>query len=325
MNDINDDTQWNEYQVFADEVIEDEQPLITIESKSFINRGSLVTIMGKPKCCKTYMASAVIGALLNGDYMNMHSHITDKSTKVIFCDTEQKKGRTQMVLHRINKMCSKDKTFRDKRLIMMNVRKLSPSNRMNALEKAIRENCPCLVLIDGIRDLLGDFNDIKETAGVIEFLQRIAAEIGCAIVVIIHQNKGDNHARGHLGSELLNKSETVVELTRRTNNCIVISPSFCRDIAFPEFAMSINSEGMPELCDLSSLKSKSNKGDEYFAAIKESIIKLDTPFRKEVCKQVAKEFKCSEKTISRYIDKAEGLGILEISSDNQLHLCDSQN
>ena len=35
---------------------------------------------------------------------------------------------------------------------------------------------------------------------------------------VLHQNKGDNNVRGHIGTEMNNKAETVLVITKSTTN-----------------------------------------------------------------------------------------------------------
>jgi hypothetical protein len=69
------------------------------------------------------------------------------------------------------------------------------------------------------------------------------------IVTIIHQNKGDNNARGHFGTELINKCEThiSVEVDKKDKGISIVSPEHTRDISFNPFAFQVNDEGVPVL------------------------------------------------------------------------------
>lgn len=62
----------------------------------------------------------------------------------------------------------------------------------------------------------------------------------------MHQNKGDNNARGHIGTELVNKAETVLSVTKK-NKISTVRPEFCRDIEPDEFSFMINELSLPEI------------------------------------------------------------------------------
>ena len=67
----------------------------------------------------------------------------------------------------------------------------------------------------------------------------------------MHQNKRDEHARGHFGSECINKAETTISVTQDTHdrNISIVKCDFSRDIPFNDFAFRIDEEGIPVSCD----------------------------------------------------------------------------
>jgi len=312
---------WQNYEVYADEEFPDEQYLLTINNKPFIGRNSIVTVTGKPKVGKTYISSSVIGALLNGCYLGMQSHLkSDEPIKIVFFDTEQTKGRTLIVQKRINKICKHEESYIDDRLKMLNVRALSPEERIKILEETILDVKPILVVIDGIRDLLRDFNDIDKSGQIIDFLLRMTTETGTAILVVIHQNKADTNARGHLGSELMNKSDTVIELKVQSNKSINISPTYCRDVPFDEFAMRINDDGLPELCELSHKKDEADRDSVLKDLFFQVLDKSKVLNKKDAQLAIVTIEKCSDKTAGRRIDEAIKLGIIEEYGNKQIRL-----
>ena len=67
----------------------------------------------------------------------------------------------------------------------------------------------------------------------------------------MHQNKGDLNARGHLGTELVNKSETVLAIEKKESSDIsVVSAIQCRNKEPEPFAFKIDEEGIPFKVDV---------------------------------------------------------------------------
>ena len=68
------------------------------------------------------------------------------------------------------------------------------------------------------------------------------------IHTVLHQNKNDEHARGHIGTELNNKAETImqVEVDKEDKTVSVVEAVHIRDREFEPFAFRINEEAMPE-------------------------------------------------------------------------------
>ena len=67
----------------------------------------------------------------------------------------------------------------------------------------------------------------------------------------LHQNKNDEHARGHIGTELNNKAETIlqVEVDKEDKAISVVEAVHIRDRDFEPFAFRINEDVLPELVE----------------------------------------------------------------------------
>ena len=115
------------------------------------------------------------------------------------------------------------------------------------------ENTPNLgfVVIDGIRDLITSINDEAEASNIASKLLKWTEEFNIHIVVVLHENPGSDKARGHIGTELMNKAETVIALQvdKYDENVSIVSAGFCRNKAFKPFAFTITDEGLPEMIE----------------------------------------------------------------------------
>jgi hypothetical protein len=101
-----------------------------------------------------------------------------------------------------------DTEFPEEMFDIFNVRNLDRDKREAYLLEAIEYHKPDLVILDGIRDLVGDINDGTVAQELIEKLMKIAQTSDCCIVCVLHQNKSgeSRDPRGWLGTELLNKA-----------------------------------------------------------------------------------------------------------------------
>ena len=99
------------------------------------------------------------------------------------------------------------------------LRKYTPEQRIRIVEQAIY-NTPeiGLVIIDGIRDMVYDINSPGESTRIISKLMQWTDDRQIHIHTILHQNKGDENARGHIGTELNNKAETVLQVEKDKGN-----------------------------------------------------------------------------------------------------------
>lgn len=78
------------------------------------------------------------------------------------------------------------------------------------------------LFIDGVADLVLDVNDLAEACGLVAELHQLAIETACVIVTALHHNPGGEKTRGHLGSQIERKSESVLVL-RKDGESISIS------------------------------------------------------------------------------------------------------
>lgn len=123
----------------------------------------------------------------------------------------------------------------------------SPTTRIEIVNHLIDQVRPDLVIIDGIRDLVFDINNPEEATTIAGDLMRWAEVYDCHILNIIHENKGNGNARGHLGTELINKSETVIKVYKSEDGQTVCEPEFTRGMPFEVFAFVRDTYGIPQL------------------------------------------------------------------------------
>jgi len=189
------------------------RPVLRFHGTPCFPRQDLVAITGKAKCGKTLLMSILMAAALwGGDVMGFEGE--DALLKVMYIDTEQAEYSTQFVLNRVVKLSTLP--YSPERFQVFNLRRKSATERLQLVTAAISQEKPDLVIIDGIRDLLLDFNDIAESSSLIGHLMTLASDFDCSIVCALHQNKpkDDNNMRGHLGTELINKAAEVYEMVR---------------------------------------------------------------------------------------------------------------
>jgi hypothetical protein len=106
-------------------------------------------------------------------------------------------------------------------------------------------------VIDGIRDLVHDINSPGESTDLITKLMQWTDERKIHIHTVLHLNKSDDNTRGHLGTELNNKAETVLQITKDDfdRDTSSVTAMHIRDRDFEPFAFRINADALPELVE----------------------------------------------------------------------------
>ena len=234
------------------------------ESEEFILLGTLGNfsmVKGKAKSKKSFFINMAIAAAVGKELIQnkLRSPLKDDFNQVLYFDTEQSEWHVQKAAKRVCKQLNVNNLAN---LSTYNLRKLSPSERLKLIEFAI-ENTPSLgfVVIDGIRDLVTSINDEAEASNIASKLLKWTEEYNIHIVVVLHENPGSDKARGHIGTELMNKAETVIALQvdKSDDKISTVTAGFCRNKSFKSFAFTITDEVLPQILENYDIEMKAKK------------------------------------------------------------------
>ena len=220
--------------------------------------GNFSLVIGKAKSRKSFFLNVATSAALGKDLIleRFRGCLPTDQRNVLYFDTEQGKYHVQLALKRICKQIGQSVP---EHLSVYGLRTLPPSERLQVIEYAVY-NTPGLgfVVIDGIKDLVTSINDEAEATMIASKLLKWTEEINVHIVTVLHQNKSDNNARGHIGSELINKAETVLSVTKseQDKDISVVQPEMCRNREPEPFAFEIV-DGLPMLAENYEIRTSS--------------------------------------------------------------------
>jgi hypothetical protein len=203
----------------------------TPEPYSLLTRGSISTFTGKAKAGKS-----TVLALLIADV------IRDK--KVLWLDTEQGLYYASVTQHYILTVAGLKSSDN---LKMLDLRSFNPTDRLNIIEALLNDQHYDLVVLDGLRDVVFDINSSEEATNIITKLMLWSVEHKCHIATVLHQNKGNNDVRGHLGTEAINKSEVVISVAKTDDNppTAVVVAEYSRGLPFKDFYIKRDPSGVP--------------------------------------------------------------------------------
>ena len=230
--------------------IPDPIPVISRYGSIIASEGNISAVVGAAKSKKTFLCTALVGALLRRSEGSMLG-ITPKNTKVLWVDTEQSLSHVQRVMSRIYTLAGWNPEATYENLRTLSLREVEPKERMELMADAIKLFKPKFVVIDGISDLMYNSNCIEESDAVVGRMMALSTEYNCHIMNVLHTNPNSDKARGHIGSTLQRKAETMIYVHKIEERSIV-EPQVCRNEEFAPFAFYINEEGLPEECDMPS-------------------------------------------------------------------------
>ena len=232
----------------------EEAPAVLMVDDAVIGTlGNFSASIGKAKSKKTFNVSAIAASALSGrTVLRYRSMFPENKRKILYIETEQGRHHCQQVLKRILRLAEMPDDKVPENLIMLSLRKFAPRVRLLIVEEAIGTTPDLgLVIIDGIRDFLYDINSSSESTEVISKFMQWTDDKQIHIHTVLHQNKNDEHARGHIGTELNNKAETIlqVEVDKEDKAISVVEAVHIRDQDFEPFAFRINEDVLPELVE----------------------------------------------------------------------------
>jgi len=223
-----------------------EKPIILLSMveesgiKSVLTTANISTTIGAAKSKKTFFSTIVLASLLgykefaiNGDLQGLN---------VILFDTEQSHYHVQKIHERIKRL----KTPSIASIEIFVLRPFTPDKRLAMIEYYLKQQKGnySFVIIDGVVDLLYDFNDLHESKKISSKLMEWSSIYNCHINTVLRTNKDKHQARGHLGTELNNKSETVFRISKEDDNSSIVECDMSRNQGFEKWVFSIKN-GLP--------------------------------------------------------------------------------
>lgn len=208
----------------------EQPPLITVAGTKILPCGGMVTFIANPSHGKTTVCNAVAAGRLNPecDTLGFSLHTTKR---LVLMDTELPKDDLHASWRRMRRRARiDDEDVIDKsKLIYQSLRGLDIQAQRAHVLSVISDPGTGIVILDGIGDLLHDVNSSEETSSIISELMAATYTHGCGLIVTIHDNPVANRsgvagkARGHLGSELCRKSDSVLRIVKTDDQYMITS------------------------------------------------------------------------------------------------------
>jgi len=192
--------------------------VLSVNGKVVSTRKNIFGITGKAKVGKSFLMALINAAVLKkGEFGTLSSYLPKGKDKIIYIDTEQSDYHVSLALKRIKDMVDEKKI---ENLFMYAFDAVPTTERYAYTEWLINNTKGVgLVIIDGIADLVKTVNDEIIAVDMSDTLRRWATLNDIAIGYVLHQNPSDNaKMRGHLGTVLMNKSETVIQISSSKEN-----------------------------------------------------------------------------------------------------------
>lgn len=219
-----------------------------------MTRQNISCITAQAKVGKSFLTKLIVSACLqkNTFQNRLHSEMPEGKDKILFIDTEQSKFHVQLGLKQIRSLVP-DFENESHRIDVYQFDAVSTETRYKYVKELIYSKKYSLVVLDGISDLTIDTNDLKLADALVTDLRIWATECDLHIINIIHSNPGDasRKMKGHLGTKLADKSETVLGISIDKDNDAnrIVQSLASRNRKADAFAFEITENGMPNILD----------------------------------------------------------------------------
>lgn len=288
--------------------------MLSIGGIDTIPSGELIGVKGRAKMGKSQFGYYLISVLLAGQSRGTVRPLQARY-KVLLFDTEQSKESLKKCCQRALRYAGLPDDNNDVRFMPFFLRPFSVEERRAVISDAIEGERPDIVFIDGVRDLLHDFNSLEQSGDLIQWLMTLISDFGCTIVCVLHQNKAkdDANMRGHLGTELLNKLSDCFEVSKK-DGAFMVTCTDSRNVVCGDVAFSINAKG--DFTEAETVKdAKASERMERIRRVITLCFKEKSSMRhNELLELCQLEGAISKRTAINYISDAKFMGLLRVEN-----------
>ena len=178
----------------------------------FADVGEIHIISGKPGNGKTGLMAQLIAATLGGQFgntiarrvghkVNGSDDFHELPTRILYVDTEQGEDDTIGFKNRVISMSGVNKEDAKEHLKILRLRDTElAKDRWRKILKAIWQKQPTDIFLDGMLDIVEDYNDQKECQPIIRKCMMLATHYDASLWAVLHENPMVDKLVGTLGS-----------------------------------------------------------------------------------------------------------------------------
>jgi len=201
--------------------------LLSWNGIGFAPLGGIQAISGQAGNGKTMTIAQMIAAILGGEFGGLRYELGEeiKDPRVLYIDTEMEEANTIAMKNRVLTMTGRDVGVQYDDFVVLMLREAqSKDNKTSAALmrwrltlKALYQYRPTVAFIDGLLDVVNDFNSNTECAETIYKCMQAATHYNISLWCLVHQNPGADKLVGHLGS-MLERKVTDIFVTKKDKN-----------------------------------------------------------------------------------------------------------
>ena len=224
---------------------------------------NFLTLSGLPKAGKsTFVAAIVASAFVPYDIFTMKIHLPKDRKKICYFDTE---SSDYDFYRQINKI----KGFAEIAALpdyfnAYQVREDGSGIIRKMIEEYLSKNEDCsVIIIDGLLDLLVNYNDERESSLLTKWLKKITKVYNVLLITVLHQSKSNLSTTGHIGSASDRFAQSTLDIIKdKERNCYVLTSRFMRsDMDFDPITL-MNFNGVFQQVETEIKKNSTKKASD---------------------------------------------------------------
>lgn len=283
--------------------------LIEVQGIPALPLGDLSLITGEKKTGKstTYQ---VLASVLLGEQGKWGPIVrTLKDPRIVIFDSEQARYHAQQANIRILRMAGLPQKNIYDRLRYVPLRMLSYDGRQQVIADYLETYRPNVIIIDGIVDMITDFNSIEESKPLVDNLMAWATHYQCCVIGLIHTSKTmPGEPRGHLGAFGVEKAYMTLETKKDSWSIFTVGTQSSRGEEMPEWHFKHDGDDIVSADEDADLHRK-ELNDKRAEAAK---AKADEEYRQNVDKVIklikGQNGPIKKNALVKLIETTDGLG-----------------
>lgn len=181
----------------------------TYEYYTFGTRGNFIAVKGQMKGRKTTFLTMMAAACINAPRLTLKKIKCISKGNSVYFDTEQARHHSYRIIKNAHELADN----KDNELKLFALRELDIRDKLTSIQNYIEktENLQ-VVFIDGVLDLVLEMNSEVLASELTSWLLTVTAKKNILIALIIHENFGGVKATGHIGSSVLRRAESIINV-----------------------------------------------------------------------------------------------------------------
>jgi hypothetical protein len=275
-------------------------------------------LQGKAGVHKSRLAQIICSSLLktpecSKEFLGFHADIF-KSYAICYVDTERNLSeQLPYALQQIQVMAGYEIEDNPDNFDYISLLEFERKERFEVLNEYLEHvrtkySRHIFIVLDVITDCVYNFNDAKDSMALIDMMNITINRYDVTFLCLIHENPGSvDKARGHLGTEIMNKASTVIQVgfekdsERKEMDLVKVAYLKCRSSKKhePFYVQYSDEDNSLVLADqdvvFELMQHKKQKASSLDIIEKIEIILSEPLSRREILSQLCQEFSCTER------------------------------